>query len=110
MLVLVLVRGLRNVRTPIKDALAQLGLTRRYHAVLVRDSPNVQGVIRHAEHLLAFGPASEKTVSTLQKKGEAPYRLHAPKKGLPPVKHRFPKGAYGNWKDDINALVEGMVN
>lgn len=109
MLVLVLVRGLRNVRTPVKDALKQLGLTRRYHAVLVEDTPNVQGILNKAQHLLAWGPANEKTVSSLKQKGDAPFRLHAPKNGLPPVKHRYPNGAYGNWNDQINALVEGMV-
>lgn len=109
MLVLVLVRGLRNVRMPVKDALAQLGLTRRYHAVLVDDSQNVQGILKKAEHLVAWGPASEKTVSALKNKGLAPYRLHAPKNGLPPVKRRFPHGAYGNWSEGINALIEGMV-
>ncbi len=107
--VIVLVRGLRNVRQPVKDGLKQLGLTRRYHATLIKDEAQVKGVLQKAQHWLAWGPANEATLKTLEAKGSAPFRLHPPLKGLPPVKLRYPKGAHGNWGDGINDLIARMT-
>jgi ribosomal protein L30/L7E len=108
-MVIVLVRGLRNVRQPVKDGLKQLGLTRRFHATLVNDETKIKGLLIKAQHWLAWGPASDATVNALQAKGKSPYRLHPPHKGMPPVKLRYPKGAHGNWGESINDLIVSMM-
>ncbi len=110
MMLVILVRGLRNVRQPIKDTLKQFGLTRNFHAALVPDNDQVKHQLRTVQTLVAFGPASDATLKQLQAKGKAPYRLHAPRGGFGHVKDRVQDGgAYGNWGEKINDLVQKMM-
>ncbi len=109
MMLVILIRGLRNVRKSFKYALKQLSLTRRYHAVLVEESPQLNSTLHKVRPWVAWGPATEETVKKLEAKGPSPYALHAPVKGFGAVKKRYPEGAYGNWDKEVNTLVKRMM-
>lgn len=110
MMLVILVRGLRNVRQPLKDTLKQMGLTRAYHAALLADNDQIKHKLRTVMTLVAWGPATDATVKSLQAKGKAPYRLHSPKGGFGGVKQPAKLGgAYGNWGERINELVQKMM-
>ncbi len=110
MMLIILVRGLRNVRRPLKDPLKQFGLTRNFHAALLPENDQVKQKLRTVLTLVAFGPATDATIKALQAKGKAPYRLHSPKGGFGGVKAPFKLGgAYGNWGEKINDLVQKMM-
>ncbi|MBI5226339.1 uL30 family ribosomal protein [Candidatus Micrarchaeota archaeon] len=105
----ILVRGLRNVRQAQKDTLKQWGLSRIFHGALVKNSTQLKQQLHTVNSLVAFGQANDETVKKLQAKGSVPYRLHAPTGGFGTVKKRYPEGAYGNWGDKINELVQKMM-
>jgi ribosomal protein L30/L7E len=110
MQLVILVRGLRNVRQPLRDTLKQIGLTRNYHAVLLEDGKPLTQQLRKVQTLVAWGPANDATVKKLQALGGAPYRLHSPKGGFGGVKAGHAQGgAYGNWGEKINDLVQKMM-
>ncbi len=106
----ILIRGLRNVRQPLRDTLKQIGLTRNYHAVLLDDSKQLKQELRKVQTLVAWGPANDATLKSLEARGSAPYRLHSPKGGFGGVKRSFAQGgAYGNWGEKINDLAQKMM-
>ncbi len=108
-LLAVLVRGTRNLRTPIVYTLKQLKLTRRYHAVLLPETPTSKGMLKKCTHAVAWGEASDEMEKKLRAKGDAPFRLHPPRKRFGPLKKHYPQGLLGHWGKDINQLVETMV-
>lgn len=108
-LAVVRVRGLRGVRSKTKRLLEKMGLTRKNHCVLLKDGPSVLGMLRKAKDYITWGEASEKSLELLRKKGQAPFALHPPSKGMGAVKSAFPKGALGNRQQAINQLIEKMV-
>jgi len=106
----ILVRGLRNVRQPLRDTLKQLGLTRIYHAALAPNSEQLQRKLRTVQTLVAWGTANDATAKKLQAESSGPYRLHSPKGGFGGVKASFAQGgAYGNWGEKINDLAQKMM-
>lgn len=110
MMLVILVRGLRNVRQPLKDTLKQMGLTRTYHAALLPDNEQTKNKLQTVQTLTAYGPANDATEKALKTKGNAPYRLHAPRGGFGGVKTPAKLGgAYGNWGEKINDLVKKMM-
>ena len=109
MFVAVLVRGTRNLRRPVKLTLSQLKLTRRYHAVLLPDTPTSRGMLKKANFALAWGEASDDVVKKLTVKGKNPFRLHPPRKRFGPLKKQYPHGLLGHWGKDVNQLVESML-
>ncbi|MBI2444930.1 hypothetical protein HYV43_00905 [Candidatus Micrarchaeota archaeon] len=111
MMLVILVRGLRNVRQPLKDTLKQFGLTRNYHAALLPESEQLNQKLRTVLTLVAWGPANDATVKALEAKGGAPFRLHSPRGGFPGrVKRSHAQGgAYGNWGEKINDLASKMM-
>lgn len=97
------------MRTPVVYTLKQLKLTRRYHAVLLPDTVTSKGMLKKCTHAVAWGEASEDIIKKLSSKGEAPFRLHPPRKRLGPIKKHYPLGLLGYWGKDVNKLVETMV-
>ena len=64
------VRGVRSISPRIKKTLELLLLTRPSHCVLVDDTPQMLGMLRHAKDYVAYGPVAEETIcSMLMKRG-----------------------------------------
>ncbi|MEW6749119.1 MAG: uL30 family ribosomal protein [Candidatus Micrarchaeota archaeon] len=62
------VRGVRNIAPRIRKTLELLQLTRPNHCVLVEDTPQNMGMLRHAKDYVAYGPVSEETILSMLKK------------------------------------------
>jgi large subunit ribosomal protein L30 len=70
-IVLILVRGLINVRTPIKNTLKMLRLTRKNHCVVLDNNPVNSGMIKKVKDYVTWGEISEETFKELvEKRGE----------------------------------------
>jgi large subunit ribosomal protein L30 len=136
---IVLVRGLVNVKTEVKDTLAMLRLKRKNHCVVIEDTPVNRGMIKKAKDYITWGEISDETYSKLVaqrgeeflsreqdskkkytfkflefdgKKYKLYFRLNPPRKGFgrKGIKMPFTKGgALGNRADKINDLIERML-
>lgn len=62
------VRGVRSISPRIRKTLELLQLMRPNHCVLVDDTPQNLGMLRHAKDYVAYGPVAEETVYLLLKK------------------------------------------
>ena len=64
----VLVRGLVNVRSEIKDAIRRLRLTRVNHAVVVPETPQIRGMLNLAQGYITWGEIDRDTLDALLRK------------------------------------------
>jgi large subunit ribosomal protein L30 len=136
---IVLVRGLVNVKTEVKDTLAMLRLKRKNHCVVVDDNPVNRGMIKKVKDYITWGEISDEVYSKLVaqrgeeflsreqdgkkkytfkflevdgKKYKLYFRLNPPRKGFgrKGIKMPFSKGgALGNRAEKINDLIERML-
>lgn len=107
--VVVRVRGLRGVRSRVKQVLSSLKLGRKHACMLLPQNASTLGMLRLCKDYVTWGEASEKCIELLKRKGRQPYALHPPKGGMGQIKRPFPEGALGNRGAAINELVEKMV-
>lgn len=64
------IRGRRKIAPRIKKTLELLRLERPNHCVLVEDTPQNKGMLRHVKDYVAYGPVDEDTIySLLYKRG-----------------------------------------
>ena len=110
-LAVIRVRG--DVRIPnlVRDTLKMLGLQKKNHCTIVEDTPQKIGMLKSVESYITWGPADEKSMTALQKKGEKVFRLNPPRKGYGRKGIKMPfrlGGAYGNRGEKINDLIMRM--
>ena len=69
-LIVIRVRGTVNVRGEINDTLKMLRLHKPHHAVIVKNSPSIMGMITKVKDYVAYGEIDEETlVKLLNKRG-----------------------------------------
>lgn len=69
-LIVIRVRGTVNVRREINDTLKMLRLHKPHHAVIVKNTPSIMGMIRKVKDYIAYGEIDEETlVKLLNKRG-----------------------------------------
>jgi len=67
----ILVRGLIDVRKPVKDTLAMLRLTRKNHCVVIDNTPVNLGMLKKVKDYVTWGEISEEVLKELiEKRGE----------------------------------------
>jgi large subunit ribosomal protein L30 len=67
----VLVRGLVNIRTPVKTTLTMLRLTRKNQCIVMDNNPVNMGMLKKVKDYVAWGEISEDTFKELvEKRGE----------------------------------------
>ena len=67
----ILVRGLINVKTPIKDTLKMIRLTRKNHCVVLNNNPINLGMIKKVKDYVTWGEIPEETFKELvEKRGQ----------------------------------------
>ncbi|MFA6048956.1 MAG: uL30 family ribosomal protein [Candidatus Micrarchaeia archaeon] len=130
-IIAVRVRGHAQTRAEVEETLAQLGLSRKNHCVIVPNTPQNAGMVAKAKDFIAYGPADEQTVKSLVAKTPAlaqkvadlvsgktsvskegakrVFRLKPPRKGFGQIKQAYPIGGIGNWGKDISKLVQLML-
>jgi len=67
-LAVVRVRGVNDVYREIKETMNMLHLTRNCHATLLDSRPSYLGMLRKAQHYLAWGEISKETLTLLLKR------------------------------------------
>lgn len=68
---IVLVRGLINIKTPIKNTLKILKLTHKNHCVVIDNNPNNLGMLKKVKDYVTWGEISDETFKNLiEKKGQ----------------------------------------
>jgi large subunit ribosomal protein L30 len=68
MFAIVRLRGELNLRPEIKDTLAMLRLHRINHCVVLRDDPQIKGMIQKVKDYVAWGEIDERTLAFLLEK------------------------------------------
>ena len=127
-IVVVLVRGLVEVRQTVRDTLALMKLSRVNQAVVVSDSAITRGMLQKAKDYITWGTIDDATFKAMvESKGKYTYnkflevngkkykktfRLNPPKKGFGRKGIKMPfknGGALGNRQEKINDLVKRML-
>jgi large subunit ribosomal protein L30 len=138
MIVVIRIRG--EVKTPgeVEETLFRIRLRQKYACVVLQDSPNLKGILKHVRDYVAYGTINEAVLEKLietrgqpidkSKKIDAKkavegimkgkswedlnlkpfFRLHPPRKGIKSKIH-YPKGALGSHGADIIKLLERML-
>lgn len=73
-IVVVLVRGLIKLKTPVKDTLKMLRLTRKNHCVVIDNNPINLGMLKKVKDYITWGEISEETFKNLIEKKGQPYQ------------------------------------
>ncbi len=68
MIAIVRIRGVRNIKPKIKHTLHLLGLNTPNHAVVLKDSSDLQGMLKIVNDYIAYGKISEETFKKLIQK------------------------------------------
>ena len=135
----ILVRGLVDVKTTIKDTLKMLHLTRKNNCIVITDNEVNRGMVKKAKDYITWGEIDPDTFKELvEKRGEEfkqrltdgkqkypfrflevndkkykrYFRLNPPRKGFgrKGIKMPFNKsGALGNRQEKINDLIKRML-
>lgn len=138
-LAVVLVRGLVNVSSSLKNTLKLLGLDRKNKCVVIDNNPVNLGMVKKVKGYVTWGSLSDQTYKQLiEKRGEEykgrltdtkkkysynvlqfqgkyfkPYfRLNPPRKGFGRKGIKMPfnlGGGLGNREDKINDLIQRMI-
>lgn len=106
---LVLIRGLCNVRTDIKDTIRMLGLTKKNSFVIRKQSESILGMIKKVKDYVAYGTVDETVVKKYGLKTTV--NLHPPRGGFEKKGIKVPYstgGALGNRGDKMAVLIEKM--
>lgn len=111
----ILVRGLVELKSDVKDTLRMLNLQKKNACVILEDNPVNRGMLKKVENYITFGEVTEETVKELQQKRPTAtkyYSLHPPRGGFERngIKKPFNlKGALGNRKEKMNDLIKKML-
>lgn len=113
MIAVVRVRGIVGLEHSVGNTLKSLRLYKRNYCTIVRDLPEIKGMITKAKDYITWGSLDEETAKMLEQKSKSKYyRLNSPRKGFgrKGVKHPFSKGgALGDRKEKINDLIRRML-
>lgn len=104
MFAVVRLRGELNLRPEIKDTLAMLRLHRINHCVVLRDDPQLKGMIQKVKDYVAWGEIDERTLAfLLEKRG----RLSGNRR----LTEQFikEKSSYGTFPELAGALHSGTA-
>lgn len=118
---IILIRGLVNIRSDIKDTLKMLGLQRKFACTVRPKNPEVLGMVKKVKDYVTWGDIDEETYNALiEKRGQKDsdgntkkfFRLEPPKGGFEKngTKRSFSeKGALGNRGEKVNELIKRMI-
>ena len=110
MIAAIRMRGVVGARKEAEDTLRMLGLKKKYSLAMLPKNDSVIGMIRKAEHMLAWGEADNELMKELKEKyGSEKINLKPPRKGLKSIKKRWPKGDVGYRGAAINDLIKRML-
>jgi large subunit ribosomal protein L30 len=117
-IVIIRIRGVRNMKPRQKKTFELLRLERPNHCVVMEATPQTMGMVNVIKDYVTFGKVSDKTLSSLDaKRGKAKpetdgrkpvYRLHPPKKGIKNIKLPWPSGVLGK-RDDMDQFIRNMI-
>lgn len=68
MIAVIRISGMVDVVADVENALYRLRLRRKYACVVVRESPEIKGVLKKVRNFVAYGKIDEKTFAELVKK------------------------------------------
>jgi len=130
------IKGQVNVPERADEALKRIRLLKKFACVILKESPNVAGMLNKLTNFTAYGDINEETFKKLvEKRGKKIdkkksignvadfwqgkkkledlnlkpfFRLHPPRGGID-TKQNYPKGGLGNHKENINKLIERML-
>ncbi len=68
MIAIVRIRGLKHIRHDVKHTFMDLRLDRKNHCVLVKESPETNGMLTKVKDYVAYGPIKAETVAKLIEK------------------------------------------
>ena len=121
----ILIRGVINVDTRVKDTLHKLRLRKKLSCVVVDNTPSNKGMLDKCKDYITWGEIDNETEKELkEKRGKKTkdkegkevekkfYNLHPPRKGFERkgIKVTFKAGgALGYRGDKINALIKRML-
>ncbi len=111
----ILVRGLVEVKSEVKDTCRMLNLQKKNACVILEDTPVIRGMLKKCENYLTYGEVSEEVVLELKEKRPSAkkfFSLHPPRGGFERkgIKKPFKlKGALGFRGDKINDLIKKMI-
>ena len=110
----ILIRGLVNVKTEIRDTLSMLGLYIKNNCVIIPKNPNYEGMLKKAKDYITWGEIDAETenkLKTMKIIKEKTYRLHPPVKGFERkgIKKSFKEGGVLGYRGkEMIKLVEKM--
>ena len=114
-LAVILVRGLVEVKTEVKDTLRMLNLQKKNACVILDDTPVVRGMLKKCENYITYGEVSDVVIKELNEKRPSAkkfFSLHPPRGGFERKGIKKPfnlKGALGYRGDNINVLIKKMI-
>jgi len=119
-IVAIRIRGTPGVMIDIKNTLARLKLTNKHHCVLLKDTPDINGMLKKCKDYITWGIIGEVKKELIDKRGKkdsdgnyAPiFTLHPPRGGFERkgIKKPFSVGGVlGNRKDKIDDLLKRML-
>ena len=114
-IIIIRLTGQININSDIKMTLKLLNLPRKYSCVIVEDNKETLGMINKVKDFVTWGSVTEETLTALEskrKEGAKCIALQPPKGGFErkgTKKSYKNKGALGNRKDDMDALVKKMI-
>jgi len=132
------IRGLIGLRKAINDTFKMLRLSRKMHCVLIKETPDMKGMIRKVKDWVTWGEIDDETLRLLiQKRGRKSgdkkldeketeevfnevkqgkfnikpvFRLTPPSKGFKKsIKQHYPRGEVGYRGEKINDLLKKMM-
>ena len=117
------VRGVKNVKSDIKQTLLQMHLTRKNSCLVVEGKAQwIEGALQKTRNYITWGELDEGALKELHSKRKAEasierkgvktslFRLNNPIGGWKSVKNHFPKGDLGNRGDKIGVLIKKMLH
>src|SRR3989338_850713 len=90
---IVRMRGVVRIAPGIEETLTKLNIRRVNYCTLIRDAPNLHGMLQKAKDYITWGEASPDLIKALEKKAEPDPR--DPKKKKPFFRLNPPRGGYG---------------
>ena len=133
MILVIRISGMVEVPQGAKETMHRLKLRRKYTCVVLKEEPQIRGMIEKIKDFAAYGKISQDDFKELIEKRGQPidkkkkievfdfqkdnfeqhnlkpfFRLHPPRKGIDSKVH-YPKGVLGNHHDKINELLRRML-
>ncbi len=138
MIITIRISGLVEIPKEVQEALYRLRLRRKYTAILLKETPENENLLKKLRNFVAYGKVDSETLSLLiEKRGQSIgnkkfevgkivenldkksltelgikpfFRLHPPRGGIDSKVH-YPirKGVLGDNKKEINDLVRRML-